>query len=133
MQEASRFLLFTRRLNELGVRYMVTGSVAAMIYGEPRFTNDVDIVVMMDAAQAERLAEVFPSPEFYCPPLEVIRKETTFVSCWKYLPTRLTEGGTGKDGPRARARGSVGASEERAGVTNTGAGRRDAQLLPGIT
>ncbi len=68
MQEASRFLLFTRRLNQLGVRYMVTGSVAAMIYGEPRFTNDVNIVVMMDAAQSERLAEVFPSSEFYCPP-----------------------------------------------------------------
>ncbi len=77
MQEASRFLLFTRRLNELGVRYMITGSVAAMIYGEPRFTNDVHIVVMLDAAQAERLAEVFPSSEFYCPPLEVIRKEMT--------------------------------------------------------
>ena len=75
MQEANRILLFTRRLNQLGVRYMVTGSVAAMIYGEPRFTNDVDIVVMMDAAQAARLAEVFPSSEFYCPPLEVIRKE----------------------------------------------------------
>ena len=36
MQEASRFLIFTRRLEALGVRYMIVGSVAAMIYGEPR-------------------------------------------------------------------------------------------------
>ncbi|NQT15062.1 MAG: hypothetical protein HQ582_20060 [Planctomycetes bacterium] len=28
----------------LNVPYFVTGSVATMTYGEPRFTNDVDIV-----------------------------------------------------------------------------------------
>ncbi len=28
----------------LGIPYLVTGSVAAMAYGEPRLTNDVDIV-----------------------------------------------------------------------------------------
>ncbi len=75
MQEASRFLLFTRKLNTLGVRYIITGSVAAMIYGEPRLTNDVDLVVLLDAKQAARLPEVFPLEEFYCPPEEVIRKE----------------------------------------------------------
>lgn len=75
MQEASRFLLYTRRLNQLGVRYIVTGSVAAMIYGEPRFTNDVDLVVLLDAQQAARLPEVFPMAEFYCPPEEAIRAE----------------------------------------------------------
>ena len=35
MPEANLFLLFSR-LNTLGVAYMVSGSVAVIIYGEPR-------------------------------------------------------------------------------------------------
>ena len=34
------FLIFTRKLNELGLRHMVSGSVAAIFYGEPRLAND---------------------------------------------------------------------------------------------
>ena len=75
MQEASRFLIFTRKLNQLGVRYMVTGSVAAMIYGEARLTADVHMVVLLKSQDAARLAELFPLEDFYCPPPEVIRVE----------------------------------------------------------
>jgi hypothetical protein len=32
-------------LNSLGLRFLVTGSIATVIYGEPRFTNDIDLVV----------------------------------------------------------------------------------------
>lgn len=55
--------------------YIISGSVAAMIYGEPRLTNDVDLVVLLDVQQASRLPQVFPLEEFYCPPGEVIRQE----------------------------------------------------------
>jgi hypothetical protein len=75
MAELNRFLLFTRRLNALGVRYMVTGSVAIIVYGTPRFTYDVDLVVVLDRAQIARLPEVFPENEFYLPPLEAIAAE----------------------------------------------------------
>jgi hypothetical protein len=68
-------LLFVRPLNRLGVRYMVTGSVAAILYGEPRFTNDVDFVVFLRADDIRRLHEAFPSPEFYVPPEDVIATE----------------------------------------------------------
>lgn len=44
MSEANHFLVFIRKLNALGVRYMVTGSIAGVGYGEPRVTHDVDIV-----------------------------------------------------------------------------------------
>lgn len=30
------YLIFTRKLKELGVRHMVSGSIAAICYGEPR-------------------------------------------------------------------------------------------------
>jgi hypothetical protein len=42
MPEANLFLMFTQRLNTLGVTYMVSGSAAVIIYGEPRLTHDVD-------------------------------------------------------------------------------------------
>ena len=43
MDSPEPFLIFTRKLNELGLPYMVSGSVAAIYYGEPRMTNGVDI------------------------------------------------------------------------------------------
>lgn len=69
------FLIFTRKLEEIGIRYMVSGSVAAIFYGEPRMTNDVDIIVHLHAADAKKLVKVFPIDEFYCPPSEIIEIE----------------------------------------------------------
>ena len=75
MPEANLFLMFTQRLNTLGVSYMVSGSVAVIIYGEPRLTHDVDLIVVLDREHIARLPEVFPPTEFYCPPTEVIAVE----------------------------------------------------------
>jgi hypothetical protein len=72
MQPLEPFLIFTRKLNDLGVRYMVTGSTAAIYYGEPRMTNDVDIVLFLRRQDSTRFAQAFPPEEFYCPPEEVI-------------------------------------------------------------
>src|SRR6058998_3543622 len=75
MPEPELSLLFVRPLNQLGVRYFVSGGVAAILYGEPRLTNDVDFVVFLKTEDIPRLEEVFPSPEFYVPPAEVIAAE----------------------------------------------------------
>ena len=72
MPEPELTLLFTRRLDALGARYMVSGSVAVSIYGAPRLTNDVDLIVVLDRAQSARLPEVFAEAEFYLPPPEAI-------------------------------------------------------------
>jgi hypothetical protein len=68
-------LLFVRPLNRLGIRYIVSGSVAAILYGEPRLTHDVDFVVFLKGEDIRRLREAFPSPAFYVPPSEVIATE----------------------------------------------------------
>ncbi|MFN8643893.1 MAG: hypothetical protein U0802_20390 [Candidatus Binatia bacterium] len=68
-------LLFTARLERAGLRYVVTGSVASIAYGEPRMTHDVDIVVELAAPQAAALAALFPLADFYFPPLEVVLAE----------------------------------------------------------
>lgn len=75
MPEAELSLLFLRPLNELGLRYIVGGSVAAMLYGEPRFTNDLDVAVFLRYDDIARLAAAFASPDFYLPPRETIAAE----------------------------------------------------------
>jgi hypothetical protein len=52
----SLFEPFIVRLERLGIAYVVTGSTAGILYGEPRWTHDIDIVV-------------------YCPPEEVLAIE----------------------------------------------------------
>ena len=41
--------IILHQLHLTGIEYMVTGAVAAIAYGEPRMTNDVDIVIRLDA------------------------------------------------------------------------------------
>ena len=67
--------LFVHPLGTLGVRYMVSGSVAVTVFGEPRLTHDVDIVVFLEDADIARLSAAYPQPEFYLPPAEVIAVE----------------------------------------------------------
>ena len=49
----------------LDIRYIVTGSVASMAYGEPRLTNDIDIVADIKIEQIAFLERYFPHDEFY--------------------------------------------------------------------
>jgi hypothetical protein len=67
--------LFVGPLERLAVPYMVTGSIASMLYGEPRLTVDLDIVVELDATHAAAFLAAFPESEFYRPPLEVVQAE----------------------------------------------------------
>lgn len=75
MPSPEPYLIFTGKLQELGVRYMVSGSIAAIFYGEPRMTNDVDIIVFLRREDVLRLPGLFPEAEFYCPPIEVMESE----------------------------------------------------------
>ncbi len=52
-------LMITKRLEDAGFDYMVTGSVALMFYGTPRMTRDVDIVVALEAADVDRFVVLF--------------------------------------------------------------------------
>ena len=66
-------LLFVLPLEALGIRYMVTGSVAAMGYGEPRLTNDVDVVVDLSAGDVRGFVRVFEAAgDLYVAPEEAI-------------------------------------------------------------
>lgn len=69
------FALFTQKLNALGTPYMVTGSVAAIAYGEPRLTHDIDLVLNLSSKQVSQFSRLFPNDAFYCPPQEVLETE----------------------------------------------------------
>jgi hypothetical protein len=75
MQPPDLISLFVVPLNRLDIPYMVTGAVAAVVYGEPRFTRDLDLVLDLRPGDAARLEADFPAAHFYVPPLEVIEQE----------------------------------------------------------
>jgi hypothetical protein len=49
----------------LEITYLVTGSVAAMAYGEPRLTNVIDIVAELGEQHIAGLLAAFPPGEYY--------------------------------------------------------------------
>ena len=49
----------------LGLTYLVTGSTASIAYGEPRFTNDIDIVIDLPPNKVDAFCDAFPEDEFY--------------------------------------------------------------------
>jgi hypothetical protein len=52
-------------LEDVGVPYMLTGSFAASVQGEPRQTHDIDFVVALEEATLDRVLAAFPDPAFY--------------------------------------------------------------------
>jgi hypothetical protein len=52
-------------LTRLNIDYMITGSIASSIQGEPRLTHDIDLVVHLSASQVPALVRAFPEPDFY--------------------------------------------------------------------
>ena len=69
------FTLFVRPLHRTGIRYMVSGSLASVHYGEPRLTMDVDLVLHLDEPELPGFAQLFPGDDYYVPPAEVMAVE----------------------------------------------------------
>jgi hypothetical protein len=81
MEPSELLRKFVAVLDELEIPYRVVGSVAAMTYGEPRFTNDIDVVVDLKPEQADQFCGFFPAGEFYCyrdAVIEAIRQRRQF-------------------------------------------------------
>lgn len=67
--------LFLTPLERLGLSYMVTGGVASVVYGDPRFTRDVDVVLELGPGDLGGLISAFPPGDFYVPPREALADE----------------------------------------------------------
>jgi hypothetical protein len=62
-QELLRFVC--QRLDALGIDYMLTGSVASSLQGEPRASHDIDIVIALPAPEIARFCQSFASPDLF--------------------------------------------------------------------
>lgn len=72
MQDPDFVSLFVAPLETAGIKYMITGSVASSIYGEPRNTLDIDLVVLFQPEQIPLLPQLYCEEDFYLPPEEVV-------------------------------------------------------------
>jgi hypothetical protein len=54
----------TRILSEMGIRFFVSGSIASSMYGEPRSTNDIDLVADISEGDTEAIVKAF-SADYY--------------------------------------------------------------------
>jgi hypothetical protein len=54
-----------RALDAAGIDYMLTGSLASSMQGEPRSTHDIDIVVTIPRSSVPHLVAAFKEPDFY--------------------------------------------------------------------
>jgi hypothetical protein len=75
MQDPDLITLFVAPLEKAGIRYMITGSIASSIYGEPRNTLDIDLVLLLETKQTSLFHSIFSEEEFYLPPSDVIEIE----------------------------------------------------------
>ena len=63
-EELQVLTIVTGRLESAGIPYMVTGSIAANYYAVPRMTRDIDLVVELSAADADRFCALYDG-DFY--------------------------------------------------------------------
>jgi hypothetical protein len=71
-EELEVLMTVGRRLDALGIPYMVTGSTAVSYYAVPRMTRDIDVVVELSAEDAPRLIKAFEG-DFY-PDRDAVRR-----------------------------------------------------------
>lgn len=72
-------LIVTGKLEELGVSYLIGGSVASIIHGIPRLTQDVDLVADIREEQVPELVSAFEE-DFYIDEQAVRRAVRTCAS-----------------------------------------------------
>jgi hypothetical protein len=80
--------LFVEPLERIGIPYMITGGVASVIYGDPRFTRDIDIVLVLDRAGVQNLRAAFEGEDFYVPPEEAMEREVERAAPLEYVILR---------------------------------------------
>lgn len=67
LSELDLLLDVTRRLEEAGLDYMLTGSMALNHYAQPRMTRDIDIVLAVVFKDLETLPKIFGEDFYFSP------------------------------------------------------------------
>jgi hypothetical protein len=83
LSELDLLLDVARRLEEAGLGYMLTGSMALNHYAQPRMTRDIDFVIALLIQDLETLPWIF-GDEFYFSP-EAAREAVLNQSCFNVI------------------------------------------------
>lgn len=70
-------------LDRAGIRYMIIGGQAVLLYGEPRLTRDIDLTLGIGPDEIVRLLEILPSLEIsnLTPTPKEFVQETMVLPC----------------------------------------------------
>lgn len=63
---------FVGRIESLGIKYMLTGSMAMMRYASFRLTADIDVILEFDSDDKDKFIKAL-EPDYYIPPAAVER------------------------------------------------------------
>jgi hypothetical protein len=80
MQETNLFAIYTNIFEQNKIEYFITGSIAAIVYGDPRMTHDIDLIIALNEYEIDKFIAAFTLEEFYCPPRELILEEIRLKS-----------------------------------------------------
>jgi hypothetical protein len=69
--------LIIEKFESASIDYMIVGSIAGTVYGEPRLTRDIDLVVSISQSAVSKINRLFQEPDYYAPPVEILSQEAT--------------------------------------------------------
>jgi hypothetical protein len=106
MEQSDLLVFLCRHLEQTKIRYFITGSHATIVFGEPRFTNDIDVVVDLNETNCDDFCDGFPESEFY------LNRQTAHQECQRQGMFNIIHPGSGlkidvivaKDDSRERSR-----------------------------
>lgn len=69
--DLSLFVDILQTLEAIEAPYMIIGAFAATVYGITRVTYDIDMVVDLEEAHIQALANAYPLPRYYADPVQM--------------------------------------------------------------
>lgn len=65
MEQSELLKYAVDKIETLRIPYFITGSIASIAYGEPRLTNDIDIIIDIKESDVKAFKGLFPETDFY--------------------------------------------------------------------
>ena len=65
MEQSELLKYVVDKIETLRIPYFITGSIASIAYGEPRLTNDIDIIIDIKEGEVKAFKGLFPESDFY--------------------------------------------------------------------
>jgi hypothetical protein len=63
------------------IEYMLTGSIVSSLQGEPRSTNDIDIIISIKENEINKLLDFYKMPEYYIDEESIKKMQLEMTDC----------------------------------------------------